>query len=189
MAGPTVGDDDIITRQSPELAPEPIVAVEKRVSGRPQSEDGVQVGGGLPTNDEHERHQEEEDQVGESRLLIRSEITRFYENFQALGRELHIRVRPPPDNRNAIEWLNGAFTELHSLLLTGFHMTDYIGVSFQSGSFTKGPAGMSVRRVENFFVEDLVGLVTSVTQSATEFRLDDSFIIKVNVINATDQPN
>ncbi|OXU21038.1 hypothetical protein TSAR_002691 [Trichomalopsis sarcophagae] len=56
--------------------------------------------------------------------------------------------------------------------------SDLIGVTINSQNFACGSAGISLRSVANFFVDDLWMLVSGVTQSNENFEIDDNFSIE-----------
>ena len=58
-----------------------------------------------------------------------------------------------------------------------------LGVSVDSGHFSQGAGGVSIRPVETFSVHDLLNLISSIAQSNRSFVLDESFVVRCTYID------
>lgn len=57
---------------------------------------------------------------------------------------------------------------------------DYFGVTFGGDNFPKGPGGLSARPASEFHFQDLWRVFSDISQSATGFNIDDSFVVNTH---------
>ena len=95
-----------------------------------------------------------------------AENAREYRNFGVMEREASFRVRPIPEGQDVYGWLENAFRELHAYAIRSCEPGDYIGMSFDSANFSRGPAGISFRPWRELTHESIWDLVSSRAQRA-----------------------
>ena len=117
-----------------------------------------------------------------TRFLVSDERNQYIHRFRVNGRRLKLRVLEPPINFNFILWLELVIRDIHAYLISLGDVDDLIGVTINSEHFVQGSAGMSLRPIVNFTHDDLWELVSSITQSNAEFRVDESFILEATYI-------
>ena len=108
-----------------------------------------------------------------------AENAREYRNFGVVGREASFRVRPIPEGEDVYAWLENAFRELHSYAIRSCEAGDYVGMSFDSVNFARGPAGISFRPWRELSHEAIWDLVSSLAQSTGCFDVANTFQIRV----------
>lgn len=117
-----------------------------------------------------------------NRFSILGETLRHVRRFDINGRELNVKINIPDASANPLEWLEGAFKDLHTYVTATCHGDDYIGFIFHAESFNEGSAWLSFRPVRDSHYSDLWKLVSSVTQSAAEFEIDKVFTVTVHIV-------
>ena len=118
-----------------------------------------------------------------TRFLVSAETNQYIHRFRVNARRLKLRVLEPPMNFNFVLWLELVIRDIHAYLISLGDAYDLIGVAINSDHFVQGSAGMSLRPIVNFIHDDLWELVSSVTQSNAEFRVDESFILEATYVN------
>ena len=79
--------------------------------------------------------------------------------FGVRGFERRMNIQTPPEN------------------------VDYIGITFNSDKFTRGPAWLSFRYVHDFHADDLWKLIDKIIQSIADFEISDDFIINSCIVD------
>ena len=109
-------------------------------------------------------HSVEEENVEEEPRPPTDVVTKHYRRFGIEGREMRVKIQPPPFDRRG---------ELYRRLCATATPEDFIGVTLSSERFVHGPAWMSFRRVNDLSAYDLWDKLASVTQSSDNFEIDD----------------
>jgi len=128
---------------------------------------------------------EQRDEVGDNfnYIELRAENSRRLKNFKILGREATFKIRQPPEGRDISRWLENAFREIHAYALRSSEPGNYVGLTFNSTNLTHGPAGLSLRPVQDLTHGDIWNLVSSVAQSAGGLNIAETFDVQVfNVV-------
>jgi len=139
---------------------------------------------------QHQQQQEQEQEhhrkVGNrfNFIELRAKNVRHFRNFQILGREASLAIRPLPEGADTVRWLENAFREIYAYALHSCEPTDYVGLSFDSPDLVHGPAGLSFRPARDLTPEDIWGLVSSVAQSAGGIDIAKNFIVRVFNVTA-----
>ncbi|OXU19616.1 hypothetical protein TSAR_004413 [Trichomalopsis sarcophagae] len=89
---------------------------------------------------------------------------------------------PASENFDPILWLELVIHDIHTYLVSMVSDSDLIGVTINSENFARGSAGISLRPVANFFVDDLWMIVSGVIQSNENFEVDDNFCIEATYV-------
>ena len=106
-------------------------------------------------------------------VIIKDAVTKHYRRFGIEGREMRVKIQPPPFDANVYEWLESIMQELYRRLCATATPEDFIGVTLSSERFVHGPAWISFRRVTDVSAYDLWDKLASVDN--TFFKLTIHF--------------
>ena len=125
-------------------------------------------------------------QVGFGKItgfIVESRSECRVKRFRTNGIRYVIRAEPIPQDENPINWIERLMRNLHRhLVAQSTSEENFLGVSVNSNHFDKGIAGLSLRPIRDFSVDNLVHLVSGITQSNESFKLDESFIVEATYV-------
>ena len=117
------------------------------------------------------------------RFIVEQTNEQFSKRFGVTAKAFVMRAREIPARENALSWISKVIRDIHGYLIAqGKSKNVLLGVSVDSDKFSKGAGGLSIRPIESFSVEDLLNLISSITQSNQAFALDDSFVVRCTYI-------
>ena len=133
------------------------------------------------------KHSVEEENVEENveeepHIIVTDVVTKHYRRFSIEGREIRVKIQPPPFDVNVYEWLEIAMQELYRLCATTAP-EDFISVTLSSERFVHGPAWISFRCVSDLSAYDLWDKLESVAQSADNFEIDDKLLVSCSIVS------
>lgn len=123
-----------------------------------------------------------QEEVSASNIEIISNTSRFYRRFHLEGRNIALRIQPPPVDQDPMAWLQTALNSIFHLVTADRDPTDYIGITLHSEFFRQGPVGLSFRPISNFSIEDLWHIVYSVIQSNTDFTINETLVVSAALV-------
>ncbi|OXU19615.1 hypothetical protein TSAR_004412 [Trichomalopsis sarcophagae] len=113
----------------------------------------------------------------------KKERNHYVRRFRVNGVRIIMRVlQPASENFDPIVWLEFVIRDIQAYLVSIASDSDLIGVTINSENFARGSAGISLRPVANFFVDDLWMIVSGVIQSNENFEVDDNFCIEATYV-------
>ncbi|XP_072758832.1 uncharacterized protein [Anoplolepis gracilipes] len=115
-------------------------------------------------------------------IVLLSENVRQFRNFGIEGREISFRIRPISEGANVYNWLENAFRELHTYVTRSCVPGYYVGMTFDSGNFMRGPAGISFRPFRDLTYENIWNFVSSLAQSCDGHDIALAFNIRVSKV-------
>ncbi|OXU19116.1 hypothetical protein TSAR_016366 [Trichomalopsis sarcophagae] len=75
-----------------------------------------------------------------------------------------MRSLPENGSINPIVWLELFIRDIYSYIISLYDENDIIGVFYRSLNFARGPGGLSLRLVKNFFYNNLWNLINRLAQ-------------------------
>lgn len=106
--------------------------------------------------DEEEEEEEERQQPEQARstafkfIEINGVSACQFKKFYILRREASIRILPPPQGTDIIDYLESALNEIREYAINSGGVNDYVGILFISSDWTRGPASLSFRPARDF---------------------------------------
>ncbi|OXU16227.1 hypothetical protein TSAR_005620, partial [Trichomalopsis sarcophagae] len=157
-------------------------AEEEEVS---DTEDHTDSQGGRDQNMDVDSEQNEDIQPPGNRFIIFQNNSHYISKYKLEGRRLILKIKPPPEDGsiNPIVWLELVIRDIYAYIISLCNDNDMIGVSVRSLNFARGPGGLSLRLVNNFFYNDLWNLISGLAQSNEDFQIDESFIMTLTLVN------
>lgn len=112
-----------------------------------------------------------------------SSIRHEYKRLGVFGTRMAVKFREP-DMRNLNTWAHKCMIELLNLLEIDMKISpqDRVGFIFSNGENDKINFGISFRRFDQYSADLILSLLDVVLQSNTNFLLDDTLVISVDVI-------
>ena len=107
----------------------------------------------------------------------------MYRRFGIEGIEIRGRIPSPPDGVDIFGQLEGSINRLHNRLTDGRDPADFIGLTIESDHFTQGGLWLSFRPIQNFDVDELWRMIFNAAQSANDFNIDNSLLIKCSIVS------
>ncbi|XP_031785061.1 uncharacterized protein LOC116417208 [Nasonia vitripennis] len=132
-----------------------------------------------------EEREDEDIQPPGNRFDIFQQNSHYISKYKIEGRRIVLKTRSPPKDGsiNPIVWLELVIRDIYSYIISLCNENDMTGVSFRSLNFARGPGGLSLRLVNNFFYNDLWNLISGLAQSNEDFQIDESFILTLTLVN------
>ncbi|XP_031784800.1 myb-like protein X isoform X2 [Nasonia vitripennis] len=158
-----------------------------------------------------EEKEDEDIQPPGNRFDIFQQNWHYISKYKIEGRRIVLKIRSPPKDGsinpivwlelvirsinpivwlelvirsiNPIVWLELVIRDIYSYIISLCNENDMIGVSVRSLNFARGPGGLSLRLVNNFFYNDLWNLISGLAQSNEDFQIDESFILTLTLVN------
>lgn len=121
------------------------------------------------------------EQVGCGRVYLHviEEKERRSRRFQTLGREFTIQISSPPENVDALDWLEKAVHALYNLIIGDHEQEDNIELTISLNDFKDGAVWLSFRPIRDLNPEDLWLLIECVVQSNSDFIIDQTLVVVV----------
>ncbi|XP_031781746.1 uncharacterized protein LOC116416686 [Nasonia vitripennis] len=96
---------------------------------------------------------DEDIQAPGNRFDIFQQNSHYISKYKIEGRRIVLKIRSPPKDGsiNPIVWLELVIRDIYSYIISLCNENDMIGVSVRSLNFARGPGGLSLRLVNNFF--------------------------------------
>ena len=110
-------------------------------------------------------------------------VTKHYRRFGIKGREMRVKIQPPPFDTNVYEWLETVMQELYQSLYATTTPEDFTDVTLSSERFVHGPAWISFRRVSDLSAYDLWDKLASVAQNTNNFEIDDTLLVSCSIVS------
>lgn len=122
-------------------------------------------------DDDEEEEANEDIQHPGKRFEVYQNNAHYVSRYKLEGRRLVLKIKPPPadDTINPIVWIEFVIRDIYAYIISLCKQNDMIGISVRSLNFARGPAGMSLRPVNNFFYNDLWSLISGLAQSNEDF--------------------
>ena len=116
------------------------------------------------------------------RFIVERSNEQFSKCFGLTTKRFVMRAREIPSRENGLSWMSKVIRDIHAHFI-GQAKNKNVLLGVNSDSFSKGAAGLSIRPIERFSVEDLLNLISSIAQSNQTFALDDSFVVRCTYID------
>ncbi|OXU19314.1 hypothetical protein TSAR_015600 [Trichomalopsis sarcophagae] len=116
-------------------------------------------------------------------IVIHREFTRYNPFFRLSSREALITIRRPLQNADVIEWLGLAMHDLYRYVCEITTPDDFVGITINSDQCRKGVVWISYRLVRELSAVEISEIMLSVTQSNTDFEIDNKLFVNVNSVS------
>lgn len=115
-------------------------------------------------------------------LNVITERERYYRRFQRVGREITIKINPPPQEADTVKWMEKwmekAISTLYRVIIENHQeQEEYIGLTIASKFFKSRSICLSFAPVDELESNNLWELIESVLQSNNDFVIDSTLVI------------
>lgn len=94
-------------------------------------------------------------------------------------KDIILKMKNPPPDVNIISYLEESINQIFNYIKKNISDDMKVGIVFNSASFIHGAGILSYRFLRYLTVDDIWNLIFKITQSRTEFKIDETFHIKI----------
>lgn len=129
--------------------------------------------------------EEDDVELPAENVEIVSKSERYYKHFKTYGSRISVKISPPAEGTSLSDWLGQATSQIHKKMISDYDKSDFIGVTCARDDFAGGPVWLSFRSLGTFNPSDISDLLFKVSQSNSDFNVNEPFILDYAVVKGT----
>lgn len=125
---------------------------------------------------QHDQNQINRDD--ENNFFIFDEHIQIGKKYGMMKKDVTLKIKTPR-TKNIIEYLKNSISQIFEYIEKNMAENSKVGIVFDVPGFIHGAGVLSYRFLRNLTVDNIWDLIFKITQSRTEFKIDEKFNIKI----------
>lgn len=104
--------------------------------------------------------------------------------YKITCKEISFRIKKPRENVSSIVWLNLSMRDLNKYLhhFVNENNSNLLEILIHRSDWAHKSAGLLLKRVENYYFQNLFYLISSILQSNTNLKIDNTLILQATFV-------